>query len=511
MSNVFRRLLLLFVALPLATQAQSPAAIRDLDAYIQKTLADWDGAGLAIAVVKDDSVVFTKGYGVREVGKPDAVTPRTLFAIGSNTKLFTAVVAGIAVDEGKLHWGDKVTMYLPWFQLYDPFASREITVRDMLSHNSGLGRRGDGLWYGTVYDRREILRRVRYLQPIASFRAEYGYQNIMVLGAGEATAAAMGTSWDDLVRTRIFAPLGMTSSNATVRDLKPGQDVATPHTWRAGHAVPIPYRNIDNIGPAGAINSNVLDMAQWLRMLLANGKYQGRQIVSAASLHEIEAPHTITGTASDSLTHFSAYGLGIGMRDYRGVKVLTHTGGIDGMLSAFTFIPERGLGVVVLTNTDGHNGAYTAVASRAIDTFLGAPLRDASAPALAQAKRAEAKQLADARALDSARVKGTSPLPLDHYAGVYSSDMYGDVTVTVSNGALVVQSSWDPALSGALSHWHYNVFHIDLGPSGNGIGVKTFVRFEADEHAKVPALTLEMQEGDVVFHRKPPAKKSDGA
>ena len=158
-------MLLLLLALPLALQAQSPAAIRDLDAYIQKTLTDWEGAGLAIAVVKDDSVVFAKGYGVREMGKADPVTPRTLFAIGSNTKLFTAVVAGIAVDEGKLHWGDKVTMYLPWFQLYDPFASREITVRDMLSHNSGLGRRGDQLWYGTVYNRQEILRRVRYLPP----------------------------------------------------------------------------------------------------------------------------------------------------------------------------------------------------------------------------------------------------------------------------------------------------------------------------------------------------------
>lgn len=510
MSRIVRRLLLLLVALPLAVGAQSPAAIRDLDAYIQKTLADWDGAGLAIAVVKDDSVVFANGYGVREVGKPDAVTPRTLFAIGSNTKLFTAVVAGIAVDEGKLNWGDRVTTYLPWFQLYDPFASREITVRDMLSHNSGLGRRGDQLWYGTVYNRQEILRRVRYLPPSASFRAEFGYSNIMVLGAGEATAAAMGASWDELIRTRIFVPLGMTSSNTSVRDLKAGQDIATPHTWRAGHAVPVPYRNIDNIGPAGAINSNVLDMAKWLRMLLANGKFQGRQIVSAASLHEIEAPHTIISTAPDSLSHFSAYGLGIGMGDYRGVKVLSHSGGIDGMLSAFTIIPERGLGVVVLTNTDGHNVAFAAAASRAIDTFMGWPLRDASTPALAQARRAEAKHAADARALDSARVKGTSPLPLDHYAGVYSSDMYGDVTVTVANSGLMLLSSWNPSLRGPLSHWHYNVFRTGGLAADSGIDSKSFVRFEADEHAKVPALTLEMQEGDVVFHRKPAAKRSDG-
>lgn len=493
---------LALTALPFSAQGQSSASIRDLDAYIQAIMTDWGAPGLAIAVVRDDSVVFAKGYGVREVGKPAPVTVQSLFAIGSNSKLFTAVAAGIAVDEGKLKWSAPVTTYLPWFQLYDPFASREITVRDMLSHNSGLGRRGDALWYGTVYNRQEILRRVRYLKPVASFRAEYGYQNIMVMGAGEVTAAAMGMSWDDIVRTRIFAPLGMTASNTSVRDFKPGQDVAMPHSWRDGHAAEIPYRNIDNIAPAGSINSNVLDMARWLRMLLAGGKFNGKQLVSAASLREIESPHTITGGASDSLTHFSAYGLGVGMRDYRGVKLLSHNGGIDGMLSAYTFIPEKNLAVVVLTNLDGRAGLDAAVANRAINTFMGWPLRDGRA-ALAQMQRVEAAQAAQRRALDSARVRGTSPLPLDRYVGTYSDDMYGDVTIAVDNGPLTIRSSWDPNLTGKLSHWHYNVFRVDDRPDA-AVSAGNFVRFDADERARVSSLTLQLGE-PVIFHRVVPA------
>ena len=487
-----------FAAFPVFSYAQSAASINDLDAYIRTIMKEWGAPGVAIAVVKNDSVVFAKGYGVREAGKPAPVTVNSLFAIGSNSKLFTAVAAGMAVDEGKLKWNAPVTTYLPWFQLYDPFASREITVRDMLSHNSGLGRRGDALWYGTLYTRHEVLRRVRYLKPIASFRSEYGYQNIMVLGAGEATAAAMGMSWDDIIRTRIFAPLGMTASNTSVRDFKPGQDVAMPHTWRDGQAVEVPYRNIDNIAPAGAINSNVLDMARWLRTLLAGGMFNGKQLVSAASLREIEAPHTITGSASDSLTHFAAYGLGVGMRDYRGVKLLSHNGGIDGMLSAYTFIPEKGLGVIVLTNLDGRAGLDAAIANRALDTFMGWPLRDGRA-ALAQAQRAEAAQAAQLKALESARVQGTSPLPLDHYAGTYTDDMYGDVTITVEGGALTIRSSWDPNLAGTMSHWHYNVFRIDARPEAR-LTAGPFVRFEADEQARVSSLTLQL--GEPVAFRK---------
>ena len=194
----------------------------------------------------------------------------TLFAIGSNSKLFTSVLAGMMVDAKKMQWDAPATTYLPSFQLYDPWVTREITLRDLLSHRSGLGRRGDMLWYGSPFDRAEILRRIRYLKPNSSFRSQYGYQNIMVMAAGEATAAAAGRSWDDLVKERIFQPLGMSASNTTRARSSRVRPTSRRRTClRDGKLTAIPWRNIDNIGPAGSINSNVDDMTKWLRFLLA--------------------------------------------------------------------------------------------------------------------------------------------------------------------------------------------------------------------------------------------------
>jgi CubicO group peptidase (beta-lactamase class C family) len=488
--------LLCTVGAPASAQAQSAAVVQELDGYIRKAHADSGGAGVAIAVVRNDSVLFARGYGIRAVGKPEPVTPNSMFAIGSNTKLFTAVAAGIAVDEGKLNLTAPVTTYLPTFQMYDPFASREITVRDMLSHVSGLGA-VEALWYGTVYSRQDILRRIRYAKPATSFRSTYAYQNIMVMAAGEATAAAMGVSWDDLVRTRIFAPLGMTESNVSVREFTASQDVAMPHRWVDGRLVQIPYRNADNMGPAGSINSSALDMAKWLRMLLAGGKVNGKQIISAASLREVQTPRIFQSGGSDSLTHFSAYGLGVNIRDYRGVKVLSHSGGIDGMVSWTSWIPEKGLGVVVLTNTDGRAGIGSAVLNRAIDAFAGWPFRPSRrdpAPAPAAPVSPEAD-----------RVPGTSPLPLDRYVGTFTDELYGDVTVVVDRGRLVLTSSWDPTLAGPLGHWHYNVFKFADRPEPVRFAFTNFVRFGIDERARVREVTLQAGQTPVLFRRVEPA------
>jgi CubicO group peptidase (beta-lactamase class C family) len=451
--------------------------IAGLDAYIQQAMRDWQGAALSIAIVKDDSIVFAKGYGVREVGKPDAATPRTLYAIGSNTKLFTAVAAGMMVDEGKLKWDAPITTYLPGFQLYDPFVTREITIADMLSHKSGLGRRGDLIWYGSPFDRAEILRRIRYLPPNSSFRSQYGYQNIMVMGAGEAVAAVAGRSWDDVIKQRIFAPLGMTSSNTSTNDLRSAADVATPHVWRNGKPVPVPWRNIDNIAPAGSINSSVLDMSQWLRFLLADGKFGGQQLIKASTLAEIESPQTITPmTYPDTLhpsTHFSAYGLGVGMRDYLGVKLLTHTGGIDGMLSQVTWVPERKLGVVILTNTAGHNDLYGALVYRVLDAYLGAPARDWSAIHLARVRAQEGREAMLLAKLAASRDSTSKPtLPLPRYAGTYINGMYPDFVVSYENGTL--SARFGPSFSGPLAHWQYDTFRVQMATLGTDSELATF-------------------------------------
>lgn len=469
------------VALPTAAtvgaqQAVASPSLASLDGYIQKAVTDWGIAGLAIAIVHNDSVVYERGFGLREVGKPDRVDGRTLFAIGSNSKLFTSVLAGMMVDAKKMQWDAPATTYLPSFQLYDPWVTREITLRDLLSHRSGLGRRGDMLWYGSPFDRAEILRRIRYLKPNSSFRSQYGYQNIMVMAAGEATAAAAGRSWDDLVKERIFQPLGMTASNTTVRDLPSATDVATPHLLNNGRLTAIAWRNIDNIGPAGSINSSVDDMTKWLRFLLAGGKVGDRQLIAPATLREISSPQTITPAPEDTLspsTHFHAYGLGVGMYDLLGVKVMSHTGGIDGMLSQVTWVPERRLGFVILTNTEGHNNVFAAVGRRILDLYLGAPPRDWSAIMLAQTNKQEATQAAAEQRLEAMRPKDSKPtLPIDRYAGEYTNEMYGDINVTQAGEKLVLQ--FGPSLTGDLEPWSKDSYKIVWRDRREGTGLVEF-------------------------------------
>ena len=449
-----------------------------LDSYIQHAVTDWGIAGLAIAIVHDDSVVYERGFGVREAGKPDRVDARTLFAIGSNSKLFTATLAGMMVDAKKMSWDAPATTYLPSFQLYDPWVTREITLRDLLSHRSGLGRRGDMLWYASPFDRAEVLRRIRYLRPNSSFRSQYGYQNIMVLAAGEATAAAAGRSWDDLVKERIFQPLGMRASNTSVRDLAGQTDVATPHLLDKGTLTPVPWRNIDNIGPAGSINSNVEDMAKWLRFLLDSGKVGDRQLIAASTLREISSPQTIIPSADDTLspsTHFHAYGLGVGMYDLLGVKVMSHTGGIDGMLSQVTWVPERHLGFVILTNTEGHNNVFAAVGRRILDSYLDAPPRDWSAIMLAQTNKQEAAQAQATQRLEASRPKDATPsVPLDRYAGHYSNEMYGDVNVDVAAADKIVLQ-YGAGRVGDLEPWSRDAYKIVWRGKREGSGLVQFI------------------------------------
>jgi CubicO group peptidase (beta-lactamase class C family) len=254
-------ILLLLITAQLATGQQSQQAPgAEFDEYVNKAMKEWEVPGVAIAIVKDDKVVYAKGFGVRELNKPAPVDEHTLFAIGSSSKAFTAASLAMLVDEKKLKWEDPATKYLPGFQLFDPYSTRELTVNDLVSHRSGLAR-GDLLWYASDYDRNEVLRRVRYLKPSWSLRSRFGYQNIMFLAAGQIIPSITGKSWDDFVRERIFTPLGMKSSSTSIRALASSDNVASPHAKLDDVVRVVSWRNIDNIAPAGSINSNVEDMA----------------------------------------------------------------------------------------------------------------------------------------------------------------------------------------------------------------------------------------------------------
>jgi CubicO group peptidase (beta-lactamase class C family) len=443
-------LLLALVGAQVARAQEAPLV--GFDDYVNKALKDWEVPGMAIAIVKDDKLLMAKGYGVRKLGDVAPVDERTLFAIGSSSKAFTAAAIAMLVDEGKMKWDEPATKYLPGFQLFDPYVTRELTVRDMLTHRSGL-ERGDLLWYGTDYDRDEVLRRVRFLKPSWSLRSRFGYQNIMYLAAGQAVNTASGKNWDEFVRQRIFTPLGMSSSSTSIMALKAETNVASPHAKFDDKVQPISWRKIDNIGPAGSINSNATDMAQWVRLHLNQGTFKNERILSSGAVKEMHMPQTVMRLEGlsekiHSETHFMTYGLGWFLQDYRGRKIVHHGGNIDGMSALVAMIPEEKLGVVILTNMNG-TSVPTAIMYRVFDSFLEAPQKDWSGELLKIVKSAQEQAATVEKKQEADRVKGTNPsLALAKYAGNYTNEMYGDAKVKEQNGKLVVEYS--PPLKGEL-------------------------------------------------------------
>jgi CubicO group peptidase (beta-lactamase class C family) len=463
------------------------APLQGFDEYVNKAMKEWEAPGVAIAVVKDDKIVFANGYGVRELGKPAPVNERTMFAIGSSSKAFTAAAIAMLVDDGKVKWDDPVTKHLAGFELYDAYVSQQMTLRDLLCHRSGL-ERGDLLWYGSSIDRNEIIRRVRFLKPSWSFRSNFGYQNIMYLTAGQILPAVTGQNWDEFIKTRIFAPLGMKESNTSVNDLKAMDNVATPHARIDNKVQPVPWRNIDNIAPAGAINSNAVEMAQWVRLQLGEGDYQGNRLISSGAIKEMHKPQTIINNdppwnllAQDA--HFIAYGLGWFLHDYHDRKIVEHGGNIDGMSALVSMVPEEKLGIVILTNMNG-SSLREALEYRIIDAFIGRPQKDWSSTILAAWKAIEAQgEAAEKKAIEG-RVKDTKPsLALEKYAGTYQSEMYGDFKVALEGGKLVAR--YDRAFAGDLEHWHYDTFQATWRDRMLGKGMVTFTLNSRGEVAEV--------------------------
>lgn len=477
--------------------ASTPAA--RLDAYTAQALAAWGLPGTAVAVVHNDSVVFAKGFGVRELGKPEPITPNSVFAIGSTSKAFTSASLAMLVAEGKVKWDDPVAKHLPELQLYDPYVTRELTVRDLLTHRSGLSR-GDRVWMNSGFSRGEVLRRVRYLKPSWSFRSTYGYQNIMFLAAGTVVERASGKTWDDFVAQRIFQPLGMTNSVTSVTKLSSLADVATPHERINESYQPVAWLNIDNIAPAGSINSSVTDMAQWIRLQLSRGVYKGQRLLDSMGVKEMHTANiTIRSSAQDErlypMSNLSAYGLGWSLRDYYGRKMVSHGGAIRGMRAQVTLMPDAQLGVVVLTNSP-QSSFPTAIANKAVDLYLGNPDRDWSTLMLNATKEAETRAIADRKKRDSERIAGTSPsLPLARYAGVYADSMYGDIKVTEELNKLQLQ--FGPNYTSDLNHWHLDTFE---SMPRDPVLERFFVRFVVDASGKVSALDID---GMATFGRKP--------
>jgi CubicO group peptidase (beta-lactamase class C family) len=460
-------LVLLAVASIAPAQTTQISAPPDMETYAARVLKEFDVPGLAVAIVKDGKVVFAKGYGVRKLGESTPVDENTLFGIASNTKAFTAAALAMLVDEGKLSWDDPVVKHLPSFALYDPYVTREMTIRDLLTHRSGLGLgAGDLLWWPpTDYSRDELVRRLRFVKPATSFRSRYAYDNVLYMVAGQVITAVTGKSWDDFIKERIFAPLGMTTSNTSVTAFTARSNVATPHAKIGDRVQVVAQQPLDNVAPCGAINSSVAEMARWLIAQLGHGVIgEGQRLFSERQSREMWSAQTITplGDPPPHLaglrSNFSAYGLGWGLNEYRGYKIVSHTGGLLGYVSRVALVPDLKLGLVVLTNQQA-GGAFQSLTYHILDHFMNAPATDWVASykkseemGLARAAEIE-KQQAATRAADS-----KPSLPMAKYAGPYTDAWYGDAAIGLENNKLVLRFAHTPSLVADLEHWQYDTF-----------------------------------------------------
>ena len=452
----------------------STALIEGIDFFINKAMQTWNVPGLALVIVKDDQVLLSKGYGVREMDKPEKVDEHTLFSIGSNTKAFTATAVGLLVKEGKLEWDDLVTKYIPSFQLYDSHATRLMTIRDLLCHRGGLGTWAGDMLQLSNYSIEEIIYRLRYIPPAYSFRAGYGYCNLMFLTAGQVISTVSGTSWDDFIRQRIFEPLGMQDSVTSPLYFGDRTNIATPHEDIKDKLQTVNYRKDNHFGAAGSICSSISDIVLWMRLHLNRGTLDENQLVDETIINEMQTPHTLMKLTPVERNlfpsrRFSAYGLGWFLNETDGRFVVRHTGGVDGMLSNVVMIPEKKIGIAVLSNKLP-NAAYVAIPHFLTEKLLGLPERDWNKAYVDIDKENKDKATEAKTKKDEAHVKNTHPsLALEKYAGVYESDILGRATVSVESDALSgeaaskrgkfhVQLQSHKSLSGILEHWHYDTF-----------------------------------------------------
>ncbi|MGD2089160.1 MAG: serine hydrolase [Candidatus Aminicenantes bacterium] len=513
MKQKFMVFFIVFLVLSIAASAK--VNLSQLDRYFETARKEWKIPGMAVAIVKDGKVVLAKGYGVKEFSKKEKVDEKTLFAIASNTKAFTAAMLAILVDEGKINWDDKVRDWLPYFKLYDAYVTEEMTIRDLLCHRSGLKTfSGDLLWYETSYSTVEVIKRARYLKPGFGFRSGFGYSNIMFMAAGEVGSAAAGKPWKDFIKARIFAPLGMETSNIGTTDLKKYNNVSAAHyVYLDGKTVTVPYSSSDNLGGAGSINSNVIEMAQWLKMLLNNGVFDNQRILSEESIWEMWSSHTVNRVTPSTKklfpkTHFMSYGLGWGLSDYHGYKVIGHGGGLDGMISRVALVPEIKLGLVILTNSI--NGLPTALGYKIIDTYLGVKSKDWSSIYLERYRESVKKVMQRGTDITKKHVNDTcTEIKLEDYTGLYGGPMYGDARVTLQKGKLVLELLPAPIFISDLTHLHYDTFLLTLRntfsfvPHGRGT-----VQFIRDNEGTVVEMKLDIPNRDFWFDELEFKKKS---
>lgn len=484
LNKIFFLLLVFFIQ----TQAQEDKVLK-VDAFINQAMIDWKMPGFAVAIVKNDSVIFSKGYGVRDIRKSDPVNENTLFVIASCSKAFTTASLAILVDQGKIKWDDPVTKYLPDFQLYDSWVTKEITIRDLVSHKSGLETfSGDFLWINSTYDRKEVIQRARYLKNTSGFRSKYGYQNIMFIAAAEIIKAVTDTSWGDYINSHILKKIEMKNSNTSYAEFYKTINASKAHYTKDNETKVYTDHQIDNAQGALGINSSAYDVAQWIRLQLGRGSYKGKRIFSERQSAEMWNNQTSIGQMN--------YGLGWFIRYWNGKRMMNHGGGMPGFISDVTLIPEEKFGFVLLSNYD--NGMVGAVRNYISDIFTNIEPRDWEKIMLDGYKRRMDMFDKENKRREEIRVKDSNPsLPLEKYCGIYEDKMYGKTEVSLREGKLFLQFIPSPTFRGELKHYHYDQFYIDWEDE---FLTRGWVKFDMNFTAEIKKMTFEVPNSpDFIF------------
>jgi CubicO group peptidase (beta-lactamase class C family) len=485
------------------------ARLAGFDASMAQILKDWNVPGIGVGIVVKDKLVFAKGYGYRDYGKKLPFTSKTVVPIASNTKLFTATACGLLVEDGKLEWDKPVRQFVPSIQFYDDDLNRQITIRDMLSHRTGITRH-DTIWYKSDFTRKELFERLKYLEPTEPLRTTFLYNNMMYASAGYVVELLSGKTWEDFLRERILNPLGMKSTVFSIEELERQPDHGVPWTERrdSDELYEIPYyREAAGMGPAGSINSNLEDLSRWVIAQLNNGVVDGRQVLPASVIKETMAPTIALPNSSLEARGWgevlnAVYGTGRMTASYRGHRIAYHGGDINGFHSQISIMPEDGIGVIVLVVSDNGAPLYNAVSYDVYERLLGLSHTPWSERLLdIRRKGKEAGKVARAKAGED-RVPGTHPShALADYTGEFENPAYGVVTITEKgsgqDSGLVFNFH---KIQLPLSHYHYDRFQT---PNDEQDGLWS-VNFQTNPQGEVDKALMSLDEAEVNFTRRVP-------
>ncbi len=469
-----------------------------IDTLVTRSMKAFDVPGIAVAVIKDGKVIHSKGYGVRSLNTMKPVDENTLFGIASNSKAFTAAALGILVDEGKIKWDDKVRNYIPEFKLYIPWVTEEFTIRDLLTHRSGLGLgAGDLMFFpdSSDFTLKDILHNLQFLKPVSSFRTKYDYDNNLYIVAGEVIARVSGESWDDFVEERIMKPLGMANSAASPDRVKDRSNMIDGHAAVNGKVQVIARSTLKVGHSAGGINSSIADLSKWVMVQLNDGKFgdnNEKKLFSHDAHWEMWSPQTIIPIRNGGSynTHFAAYGLGFFISDVKGYKQISHTGGLEGMVTQITMIPELNLGIIVLTNQQ-EGGAFSSITNQIKDAYFGIKGTDRVKEYSAGRNGAldNEKKLLDSiwKQVDETKAKNAKA-DMSIYTGTFADTWFGDVSISQKNGKVWFDSKRSPKLTGEMFPYKGNTFVVKW--RDRSMDADAFVMFTLDENGKASGITM---------------------